>query len=205
MELTSSKNKSRKPLSDNGETKCGRAVVVAVILSVPLNKVQPDCFHSTVGILQNFSKHLSAQRVHDLIPNGKTPSRAVFHSELSEWEEGCLAKKTAAMTDRPSPSLQNGQVQASRRLRRPWGGGLMSSSSMAVLSSRLSPPVCRECSPVGTEQRLCEKLRHSEKKKKTLNRTKSCLFFLLRVLKDPPRKVGAFKGAVIISKCRNEH
>lgn len=180
MELTSSKNKSLTFLSDNGETKYGRAVVVAVILSVLLNKVQPDCFHSTVHVLQNFSKHLSAQHVHDLIPNykdassfsnireGKTPSRAAFHSELSEWEEGCLAKKAAAMTDRPSPSLQNGQVQASRRLRRPWGGGLMSSSSMAVLSSRLSPPVCRECSPVVTEHRLCEKLRHSEKKNKNV-------------------------------------
>lgn len=49
---------------------------------------------------------------------------------------------TKSVTYRPSPSLQKGQVQASLRLRLPWGWGLKSSSSIAVPSSKLSPPPC---------------------------------------------------------------
>lgn len=71
---------------------------------------------------------------------------------LKNWNWN-YKKKTAWMTYRPSPSLQNGQVQASLRLRRPWGGGLISSSSIAVLSSRLSPPVCMACSTVVMQRR----------------------------------------------------
>lgn len=58
-----------------------------------------------------------------------------------------LDKVSSPVTYRASPSLQNGQVQASLRLRRPGAGGLMSSSSIAVLSSKLSPPACSACSP----------------------------------------------------------
>ena len=77
--------------------------------------------------------------------------RTIVSSFIKEASDGVkLRWQVRQVTYRPSPSLQKGQVHASLRLRLPWGVGLTSSSSMAVLSSRLSPPVCA-LSPVSME------------------------------------------------------
>lgn len=54
--------------------------------------------------------------------------------------------------------MQKGQVQASRRVRRPCAGGLISPSSIAVPSSKLSPPVCKLWSPACKRQQNAQLL-----------------------------------------------